>query len=125
VRGVRVLRLLPASLLLVEALSTGLRLASLVSTLVVYGPVALGMLALRGLVGAAQFTGGWLLLSERPTAAPIARMALLASAALTTLEIGFRLAPTNQDPSLRWYLVAVYWAYTLAMTWFLGRLEKR
>lgn len=116
----RVLRLLPPFLLIAEAVGSALRLAQLAGTLVVYGPVALGLLALRGLVAAVQLTTGWQLLSGRATAAPLARMAVLASAVLTALETGFRLAPTNIDPSLRWYLVAAYWLYAAAMAWALS-----
>lgn len=119
------LRLLPASLLLIEAFSTVSRLAALLPVLGVYGPVALAVLGARGLAGALQFTGSWLLFSDQPPAAPIARAALLLSALVTTLETGFRLAPSNADPSLRWWLVGIYWVYAIGMAFVTTRLERR
>jgi hypothetical protein len=119
------LRLLPACFLFVEAFSTVSRLAALLPVLGVYGPVALVVLAARGLAGALQVTGAWLLFSGQPPAAPIARAALLLSAIVTTLETGFRLAPSNADPSLRWWLVAIYWAYAIGLAFVTTRLEPR
>jgi hypothetical protein len=70
----------------------------------------------RGLLGALQFAGGWMLANRRPAGVVIARWALLAGAALTVLDVGFRLAPTNIYYWYRWQATAAYCIYALAAT---------
>jgi len=79
----------------------------------------------RGLVGALQFTSGWLLLTRRLPAVVRAQAALVASALLVVLESGFRLVPTNALPTYRWVWVAVYAVYAIGMCLFLSSLAKR
>jgi hypothetical protein len=76
----------------------------------------------RAVVGALQLISGWLLFGARPPAVPIARIAVVSSAVVTTVGIGGRLAPTDLDPAFRWYAVAAYWAYALGLRWLLKRL---
>jgi hypothetical protein len=120
----RTLRLLAATLLLVEALSTILRLASLLPTIGIYGAVALSTLAARGAAGAIQFAAGWMLLGERPPGPVFARAAFLISAVVTTLETGFRFGPTSADPILRWWLVGAYWIYALGGALLAQHLQR-
>jgi hypothetical protein len=112
---------LAAFLLVIDALLTGVWLANLLPVLAAYDLLVFALLIARGFTAAALFTGGWLLLGDRPAAAAIARGALLVSAMLLTIEIGFRLAPSNLDPTFRWPLVVLYWLYALAVRWYLGR----
>ena len=102
-------------LLVVEGLTGALRLAGLLPTLQVYGPLTVGLLLIRGLISALQCTGGWWLAGGRPTAAPIIRAAMIASAVLTVLETGLRLTPSNLDPTFRWWVVAAYGVYAFSI----------
>jgi hypothetical protein len=110
---------LVAYLLIAEGLLGALWLANLVPVIAAHGPVTIALIVARGLVAAAQLMSGWLLIRRRPPGAPIARGALLASAALVILEIGLRLAPSNLDPTFRWPVVAAYGAYAMALRWSL------
>lgn len=110
-----------AFLLIIDALLTGVWLANLLPVLGAYDLVVIGLLIARGLTAAALFMGGWLLLGNRPAATAIARGALLVSAALITIEIGFRLSPSNLDPTFTWPFVVLYWLYALVVRWYLGR----
>ena len=110
-----VFRLVPSALLILESFGTAVHLARLLPTLVVYGPVALMLMAARALVAALQFTSGWMLWDDRPPARPIAMFSLAASALLAIPEIGLRLAPTNIDPTFKWWTVIVYAIYAAVM----------
>jgi hypothetical protein len=119
------LRLAPAVLLILEGLSSGVWVAGLLGSLQGHGAVAVILVLARGLVGALQFTSGWLLLTRRLPAIVLAQAALLVSALLVVLETGFRLVPSNAVPTYRWLWVAVYLAYALGMSVFLSSLAKR
>jgi hypothetical protein len=110
-----------AWLLIIDALLTGVWLANQLPMIAAHDPLVIVLLLARSLTAAALFMGGWLLLGDRPAAAPIARSALLVSAALITVEIGFRQTPSNLDPTFRWPVVVLYWLYALAIRWYLGR----
>ncbi len=117
----RALRLLAGTLLLFDGLSSAVGVASALPTLAAQGPAALGAIALRGLVGAFEATGGYLLLARNPSAAPIARVGVILAAVYATIGIGARLAPTNLDPAFRHPVVVGYWAYALIMLSLLRR----
>ena len=104
---------------MLEGLGSGVRFTQVVPLFAAYRPLTIGMLVLRALVGVLQFAGGWTLNGRRPVGRAIARSSLVASAVLTTLELGFRLAPTSLFPSYRWPVVAIYWLYALAGVWIL------
>ena len=100
-----------AVLLMVEALKAAAWVAALVSTLPARDSLTLAVIALRAAVSAVQIVSSVLLFENRPPGATLARWAFLTSAGLLTLEIGFRLAPSNLDPTFRWWIVGGYWVY--------------
>jgi hypothetical protein len=110
-----------AFLLILEAIVTEIWIAGLLPSLAAYDAVVLVLVVARAIIAAALFMGGWLLLNQRPAAAPIAGPALLVSAGLMTVEIGFRMAPSNLDPTFRWPVVGLYWVYALVASWYLRR----
>src|SRR3954452_23992609 len=108
-------------LLIVEGLSTGLWIARILQMLSALGWLVILLAVLRGLTGGVQLMGGMSLFTVRPSVR-LSQISLVASAALTTLEIGVRLTPNNLDPTWRWPLVVLYWAYALgASAW----IEKK
>ena len=110
----RVLTRTLSLLLLLEALNTVLWIAGLLESLPTRGPLVLSLLGLRAATGALQMVGGALLVGRRPPGPGLATIALLASAVLTTCEIGLRMAPSNLDPTFRWWVVWGYWIYAAA-----------
>jgi hypothetical protein len=110
----RLLRTAFAGLLIMEALSTGLRAATRLPMVAVYPWLTVAFMALRLAVALQQFTAGWMAIGRRPPASRLARWVYAQSALLVTLELGFRFAPTNIFPSYRWWFVGGYWAYALA-----------
>ena len=115
------MRQLLALLLVLEGIATPIWIARLLPSLAAYDALVLVVIVARLVTAAGLFMGGWLLTNQRPAAAPIARAALLVSAVLTTMEIGFRMAPSNLDPTFRWPVVALYWVYALGVSWYLRR----
>lgn len=114
-----IVRLL-AFLLIAEALFGGVRVAGLLPRLPGYDVVAIALILARGLLGALQFTGGWLLATHRPQGPVIARSAFLGGALLTVFDVGLGLAPTSIYAWLRWQVTAVYAAYAIAAAIFLA-----
>jgi len=113
-------RLALAVLLMLEGLSTGVRTVStLQSLMVVYPWTVVALALLRATVAIGQFAAGWMLVDDTPFGAWLGRAVLLSSAALLTVELGLRAAPTSVFPSYRWPAVGAYWLYALAGTWFL------
>ena len=116
--------MLIAALLIAEAMWTVPRLAAVVYTIAAYDPVAIGLIAARACVTAAQLTAATLLVQRRPPARPIARIALVAAAVLLTLEAGFNLAPSAVYPFWRWQIVTVYWLYVVVAVWWLKSVDR-
>ena len=110
---------LAAYLLVIDALLTCVWLANQLPVLAAYDLPVLALIVARGFTAAALFMSGWLLLGGRPAAAAIARGALLVSAMLTTVEIGFRQTPSNLDPTFKWPVVVLYWLYAIVLRWYL------
>ena len=108
-------------LLMLEGFASGVRLTRFAPLFAAYPPLTIGMLILRFGVGVLQFAGGWTLLGRRPVGPALARLSLLVSAVLTTIEIGFRLVPTSLFPTYRWPAVGLYWLYALAGAWLLKK----
>jgi hypothetical protein len=113
-----------ASLLAIEGALGALWVAGRLPLIASTDPGPLVVILVRAVAGALQLTGAWLLFERRDAAVPIARIAILASAAVTTVGIGLRVAPTNLDPALRWYFVGAYWAYALALLWVVRRVGR-
>ena len=101
-------------LLMIEALVTSVWIARHLSGLMARDGVTIAVVAARALVGALALVSGMWLIERRPIAVATARLTLVASAVLTTLELGWRLAPSNLDPAWRWPVVAASWIYALA-----------
>jgi hypothetical protein len=117
----RVARRAVAVLLIVEGLLAGVRVVTEGPTLVVVYPwTVIGLAVVRAGVSVAQFASGWMLWDRSAVGPALGRLALLASAGLLTIELGFGAAPTSVFPSYRWPAVAAYWVYALAGTWVLG-----
>jgi hypothetical protein len=110
------MRILIGVLLALEGLSTGVATISRVQSFAVYPAAIDALFALRGVVGVLQFASGWMLVRNAGPGRPFARVALLASACLLTLELGFALAPTSVFPTFRWPVVVAYWIYAIAST---------
>jgi hypothetical protein len=115
-------RVVASVFLLLEGLAGAVWVAGLLPVIAGYDLVVILLVVARLLVGMCLCTSGWLLSAARPPGEALARLALLASAILTTLETGFRLVPTNADPTYRWVTVGLYWAYAAGMAWLVSRL---
>ena len=108
-------------LLLLESAFNALHVAGLLTVFGGYDPVAKLLIIARGFTGALQFAGGWTLLAGRPAGRALARAAVLVAAVLTTLDVGFDLAPMDVYPWWRWQVVAIYWIYAVGMAGLLSR----
>jgi hypothetical protein len=100
-----------AFLLILEAMFAGLYLVNQIDQLGMNGPVALALILARGLAGALQFAGGWLLATRRPQGVVLAQWGLAAGAVITIIGVGFNLAPTSIYHWLRWQVTGVYCLY--------------
>lgn len=107
------LRKVIATLLRVEAILNALYVAGLLSALPGHRWTAVTLILARGVVGALQYVAGTRLHNDEPSGRTLATMALLSAAALTTLDVGFNLAPTPIYPWWRWQTVGIYWTYAL------------
>ena len=110
-----------ATLVFMEVAVNSLWIAQLLSSIVYRRPLTWVLFLARVVLTALELKSATLLLDERNAGPALVRAVLLASAALLTLEVGFRLAPTNLDPTFRWWLVGAYWAYALVIRWVLRR----
>ncbi len=115
------MRAVLSALLIIEAFGAGLYVAGLVSALPGHDPLVIVVILARGVVGALQFTAGWVLVNRRPPGVALARYAFLSSAILTTLAVGFNLAPTSVYPWWRWQVTAIYWVYAMGALWILSK----
>ena len=106
-----------------EALYSGLWIAGLLPSLPVRDALTVALVCLRAGTSALQLVSAWMLATDRAAGPPLARGALATSALLMTFETGGRLAPTNLDPTYRWWLVGGYGAYALAGIWAAGRIR--
>jgi len=104
---------------------TSVWIARHLSGLMARDAVTIAVVAARGLVGALALVSGMWLIERRPIAIVSARVTLVASAVLTTLELGWRLAPSNLDPAWRWPVGAGSWIYAALWLIVLGRSTVR
>ena len=113
------MRVILALALIVESIFNALYVAGLLRALSIYDAVAIALIFARGMTGALLCAGGWTLMTRRPAGAAIARLALIVAAVLTTLDVGFNLAPTSVYPWWRWQVTAGYWVYAMVGIWIL------
>ena len=99
--------------LIAESMFGALRMATLISKLGTYDSVAVTLILLRGLLGALQFAGGWLLASRRLQGFVLSQWAFAAAAILTPFDVGMGLAPTDVYRWLRWQVTIGYEVYAL------------
>src|SRR5262245_53992002 len=107
--------------LIAEALFGALYLSNYLTFLATYDPVAIVLILSRGVIGALQFAGGWMLATRRPTGAVLARWGLIGGAAFMILAVGFNLAPSDVYHWYRWHVTAAYFAYAATAIWILRR----
>jgi hypothetical protein len=98
-------------LFLLESLLAALYLSQLLSALPAYDAPVVAVILARGVVGALQFTAGWLLRTRRPTGVVVARWAIVCATVWVLLAVGFNLAPTSVYPWWRWQVTAAYGLY--------------
>jgi hypothetical protein len=115
-----VTRLLGA-ILIVEAMLAILSTLRSLPDLPGYDAITIVLVLAGAAVGALQMTSGVLLFERKPSGPPLGQAALLFSAVLTTLVVGFRLAPSDVFYWIRWEYVAGYWVYVLIGIWILRR----
>jgi hypothetical protein len=108
-------------ILIAEAALAGLSVLQALPALPGYDAVAVSLILAGGGVGALQAASGVLLLEKRDPGPILGQAALLLSAILTTLVVGFRLAPSDIYYWIRWEYVAGYCTYALVGIWILRR----
>jgi hypothetical protein len=116
--------LVVASVLIVEALGTALWLAGRLDSLLAFGALVVLFAGARAVVGVLQFTGGWLLFSKRPQAPAFARAAIVSSAVVTTVDVAWRITPSDLDPSHRWIVIVSYLAWSGLVLWYLRQMAS-
>ena len=111
--------------MLIEVTLRSVGFAQLSSSLVFLGPLAWVLAAAQLVLTVLEFTAVTFLLHHRDAGPTLARRVLLASACLVVAETGLRLAPTNLDPTFKWWVVGAYWAYVLALRSMLRSLAMK
>ncbi len=114
------LRLL-SFLFLIESLFAALYLSQLISAIPGHDALVIAVILARGVVGALQFTAGWLLGARRPVGFVVAQWAIVAAMAWELLAVGFNFAPTGIYPWWRWQATGAYFIYGTAI---LGAIHK-
>jgi hypothetical protein len=104
-----------AVLLLGEAAGNAVWLFGRLPALGVHGAPVLAILAARGVVTLGQCAVAVLWLRRAAGGWVFVVGALLASAVLLTVELGFGQAPTSVFPAWRWPIVGAYWGYVLGL----------
>jgi multisubunit Na+/H+ antiporter MnhB subunit len=102
-----------------EALYSAFWIARLLPSLAVRDSLTVLLVSIRGTVSAVELIAAWALLRRSPGGPLLAGAALGASAVLTVLETGWRLVPTNLDPTWRWGIVGAYAVYAVLGIWAL------
>ena len=83
------------------------------------------VVAARVAICAVNVMSGWLILRRRSTGLAFAPAALVLSAALTTIEVGWHVIPSNVYSAHRWRFVGVAWIYALVLTAFARTLRRQ
>src|SRR3972149_464895 len=98
----RVVRVVLPRAMALEGLYAGVWIAGLLPGLGRRDALELMLIGLRAAVGAVEIVAAWLLLRGSMSSRPLAVAALVVSAVLVPFETGWRLVPTNLDPTYRW-----------------------
>ncbi len=114
----RLRRGLAATFFVLDAADTAAWLASVIPETATLDGRALGLLVARGLVASVEAIAAWLLVRNAPTARPLAAVAVIGAATLTTLIVGLGLAPSDVPPGARGFLVAMYWLIAAAAIYY-------
>ena len=112
-------------LFVAEAFLAALYLSQLISALPGHDASVIALILARGLVGALQFTAGWLLGARRPVGFVVARWAIVGAMTWELLAVGFNLAPSDIYPWWRWQATGAYALYAGVMWITLDRLSKK
>ena len=118
------MRRLLGLILIAEAMLAGLSTLRSIPDLAGYDAIAITLIVASAAVGALQLTSGVLLMERRLPGPALGRIALLLSAALTTLVVGYRLAPSDIFYWIRWEFVAGYWVYAAVGIWMLWEKDS-
>jgi uncharacterized membrane protein (DUF2068 family) len=113
-----------ALLLGIEAFVGLQGLARFVEIAAAYDAAVWLMAALRAAVTVMQGTAAWTLWRAAPPGPLFARVAVVSSAVVLTLEIGARLAPSSLPPGTRVPVIVAYWVYAAAVLLALKRLSR-
>jgi hypothetical protein len=115
-----------AGLLFLEVVVNSLWIARVLSSIPFRPPLDWMLFLARAVVTALELTAAGHVLNDREAGPVLASRVLLASAVLVTVETGFRLMPTNLDPTFKWWVVALYWMYAISAGWALrsGRSSR-
>ncbi len=110
-----------ASLLIAESLFSGVRVAGLLPRLAGYDEVAVALILARGLLGALQFMGGWVLALRRPQGFATRAMGVRRRRAAHAPRR--RPGPRADEclPWLRWQVTAGYVVYAVGAAAYLRR----
>jgi hypothetical protein len=119
-----VTRLLGA-ILIVEALIAMLSTLRSLPDLPGYDAISIVLVLAGAAVAALQLTSGAMLFDRRPPGPALGQAALLLSGIVTTLVVGFRLAPSDVFYWIRWEFVTGYWVYAVIGIWILRRAATR
>ena len=109
----------------IESLLAALYVSQLISALPGHDASVIAVILARGLVGALQFTAGWLLAARRATGLVVARWAIVCAVAWELLAVGFNLAPTSVYPWFRWQVTGAYALYAGVLWLVISRLSTK
>jgi hypothetical protein len=107
------------AILIVEAAVASFAALQAIPALAGYDAIAVVLILAGAGIGALQLISGVLLLERQESGPRLATTALALSAIVTTLVVGFRLAPSDVYYWYRWQFVAGYWVYAAAAIWYL------
>lgn len=110
-------------LFIAESLFAALYLSQLISALPGHDASVIALILARGVVGALQFTAGWLLGARRQTSFVVARSTIVCAMSWELLAVGFNLAPTSIYPWWRWQVTGAYALYAGVLWITLSKLE--
>lgn len=95
------------------------RLARFVDLAGAYDATVWALTLARGLATALTGAAAYSLIQQRPPARALARLAVLVSALLLTLELGVGLAPNSLTPGTQGPIVGAYWVYAVVVIFVL------